>query len=174
VALIVEDGTGRADAESYLSVSAFKTYADGRGLSYSGKTDPQVEQALRRGTAWLDGRYGPRFVGARLNGRAQALAWPRTGAYDDAGEEVAGDDLPAEVMNATAEAAHRELTAPGSLLPDVAATGGVKRKRVKAGTVETEAEYVVPLRPGVGVPVVDGILRPLLKSASFVGEAVRG
>ena len=39
MALIVEDNTGLAGAESYISVAEFKTYADAHGHSYAGKTD---------------------------------------------------------------------------------------------------------------------------------------
>lgn len=57
MALITEDGTGLSTAESYIDVAWFKAYCDAHGHSYAGKTDPQIEQALRRATAWLDARH---------------------------------------------------------------------------------------------------------------------
>jgi hypothetical protein len=41
VTLVIEDGTGKANAESYVSVADFRTYADGRGLDYTvASTEP--------------------------------------------------------------------------------------------------------------------------------------
>lgn len=173
MALIVEDGTGLATAESYVSVATYKSYADARGVSYAGKTDAEIEQAARRATAWIDGAYGRRFIGQRTNGRAQALCWPRIDAWDAENEEyIASDEVPDEIVTATCEAAVRELASPGSLAPDLKRGGAVKS--VKAGSVSVEFMGNAPAE--TTFKAIDQALAPLLTSTSggLVGRAVRG
>lgn len=172
--LTVEDGSGLANAESYVSVSDAATYAAARGLTFPASPADKAEQALRRATAWLDGRYRSRFPGQRKNGRDQALEWPRINACDRGGNEIASDEVPIEIVNATIEAAVREMAAPGGLSPDV--TPGEVAKRLKAGSVEIEyasaSGSVFDQRPVL--TVIDGILSSLLGSTSpYIARAVR-
>lgn len=175
--LIVEDGSGLANAESYVSVSDCAAYAAARGLTFPASPEATAEQALRRATTWLDGRYRSRFPGSRTNGRGQALEWPRSGAYDAESNEIASSEVPVEIVNATIEAAVREMAAPGSLSPDVIPGKVKKRVRVEGAV---EVEYAVgsgsayEQRPVVAV--IDGILASLLGVASspYVARAVRG
>lgn len=77
MALIVEDGTGRADAESLCSVSYADAYHDARGNTiWSALSVTEKEQALRRSTDYIERTYGMRFCGYRVNS-TQALSWPR-------------------------------------------------------------------------------------------------
>jgi hypothetical protein len=138
VALAVEDGTGLANAESYVSVADAGAYAAARGLIFPVSTAPEIalaEQALRRATEWIDAKYGARFAGTwAVDG--QALAWPRLYAnYRLAA--LPSDEVPPQIIAATVQAAVRELAAPGSLTPDV--TPGKIKKRVRVeGAVEVE------------------------------------
>jgi hypothetical protein len=136
--LTVEDGSGLANGESYVSVVDFKAWATARGYEVSSYGTTDLEKALRRGTSYIDSTFGGLFNGSRLNGRDQALLWPREDATDAEGEEVADDAVPVEVKNATNEASYRELSA--TLTPDVEA-GAKVLKRVKAG--DTEVEYAI-------------------------------
>lgn len=77
MALIVEDGVGRADADSYLSVASADAYCAAMGhVTWAGHDMAGKEAALRRATQYLDARY--RFRGERLT-QTQALQWPRRG-----------------------------------------------------------------------------------------------
>ena len=134
--LVVETGTGASDSESYVSVSDAASYAAARGLAFPSSPEAPAEQALRRATTFIDATYRASFPGARTNGRSQALQWPRVDAYDREGEEIASDEIPAEIVSATIEAAVRELASPGSLSPDI--VPGEITKRMKAGSVEIE------------------------------------
>jgi hypothetical protein len=174
MALSVETGSGSASSDSYVSVSDAVTYAASRGLTFPASPADKAEQALRRATAWLDGRYRSRFPGQRKNGRDQALEWPRVYADDRDGNEIASDEVPVEIVNATIEAAVREMASPGGLSPDV--TPGKVKKSAKVGDIAVE--YAVTSgnaydqRPVVSV--IDGILSCLLGSASpYVARAVR-
>jgi hypothetical protein len=131
VALVVENGTGLAGANSYVSVADFEAYLDARATALpSGDEDG----ALIRATQFIDGEYRLRFPGTRLNGRAQALEWPRKDAVDQFGDDIDDDEVPIEIKNATCEAAVRELADPGSLSPDMERGG--KIKELQAGSVD--------------------------------------
>ncbi|SHG79618.1 hypothetical protein SAMN02745157_4855 [Kaistia soli DSM 19436] len=169
--LIVEDGTGRADAESYVSVADAVAYASARGLTFQAAPAEAAEAALRRATAWIDATYAPRFSGARLKRRAQALAWPRAGAEDADCNAIASNEIPAEMITATSEAAVRELAKPGNLSPDLKRGGAIKR--VKA--VSVEVEYAAGATAGTVFSTIDGILSGLLGAQSaYTARAVRG
>jgi hypothetical protein len=172
MAIIAEDSSGVEGANTYLGVADFKAYTDTRGMSYEGKSDDEIEQALIRATSWLDATYRSRWPGARLNGRAQALAWPRSDATDADGEEIADDEIPREVLDATAEAAFRELSEPGSLSPDLERGGAIRR--LKAGSVEVE--YATTASARTTFTTIDGILSGLLAgeaSSGYTASAVR-
>lgn len=174
--LIVEDGSGRPDAESYVSASDCASYAAAHGLTFPAEPGANAEAALRRGTSWLDGTYRGPFPGRRKNGRAQALEWPRTGAVDITGEEIADGEIPQEIVQACCQAAIRELAAPGSLSPDV--TPGKIKKSAKVGDIAVEyaigAGTALEQRPIVSV--IDDILGSLLsisRGAALFGRAER-
>jgi hypothetical protein len=165
VSLIVEDGTGKANAESYVS-----------GLAFNVTGAPAIalaEQALRRATEWIDAKYGARFAGTWAVDD-QALAWPRLYATYRL-DPILSTVVPSQVIAATVQAAVRELASPGSLTPDV--TTGKTKKRVKVEGIEVE--YAVG-SGGVAsqtpiVSIIDGILAPLIGKAPspYFGAAVR-
>jgi hypothetical protein len=64
------------------------------------------------------------------------MEWPRSDAYDNSDELIAADEIPVEIIQATCEAAVRELADPGAMMPDLERGGGVRR--LKAGSVEIE------------------------------------
>lgn len=161
---------GAADADSYADMTYLDAYHADRGYAaWAAATETAREQAARRATAWIDGRYGARFPGARTNGRDQALEWPRASAADRNGALIPDDEIPAEVKRALAEAALREVETAGSLSPDIipitTSGGAVKRTRKKLGPMETETEYTEGGTIGVSrpvFPVIDDILAHLL------------
>lgn len=77
MSLIVEDGTGLPNAESYVSVAQADAYFSATAVAdWAAATLADREVALRRATAYMDARYS--FRGERLR-TVQALAWPRVG-----------------------------------------------------------------------------------------------
>ena len=139
MALIIEDGTGKSDAESYVSVADCVTYADNRGLTFSASTTPLQEQALRRAAVWLDSTYRSRFTGFRTDGHDQALEWPRqSGVYQsEPFGSIPTDIVPQEIIDAQCEAAVRELATPGGLSPDVVA-GKIQKSVTVVGAVSVD------------------------------------
>lgn len=136
MALIVEDGTGLASADALISVAEADAYHTAMAnVAWTG-SDAEKESAIRRASAYLSNSY--RWQGYRLNGRDQALAWPRTGVMDAEGYGIGSNEIPVEIRNACAEIALRELVSPGSLTPDVNPSEKVKREKVGALEVEYE------------------------------------
>ena len=134
MAIIVEDGTGLATAQSYASVAECDAYHLARGSSaWAAATDAAKEAALVRASAALDGLYSSRWPGLRLTS-AQALDWPRSGAWDSDGYALTL--VPTPIKNATCEAALVELGEAGALSSALAHGGAVKREKV--GTIEVE------------------------------------
>jgi len=166
MSLVVEDGSGRADANVYLSAVDADIYHLARGnRAWEEAEHDRRGAALIAATAWLDGRWGGRFTGRRCRAD-QALAWPRAGACDADGFAVDAGAVPAAIRHATAELALRALIAP--LGPDVERGGLVAAEAVgplsvsyrpgaPAGTAFPFVEALLArLTGGAGVPVVRG------------------
>jgi hypothetical protein len=176
MAIVVEDGTGKSDAESYLSVEEFKTYADGVGYDYSDYTDTQIEQALRRGTMWFDAIYGVLLAGDLVS-TTQALALPQDNLYDYRGNLAPSDSIAPVFKKATAEGVYRELVSPNSLLPVVVETEIIKSVKVDTIGVEYEKSSRGAYGSIPSLSVVDGMMRPWvgIRNAGVVtGRAERG
>lgn len=177
MSLTVEDGTGLADADAFVSLEDCDTYCTAHGLTaWTGEPSSPAdlkEAAIRRATAYLSNSFT--WKGSRLNGRAQALAWPRSDVEDEEGETVASDEVPVEVVSACCEIASRELATPGFMTPDVTLTDRVKREKI--GPIETEYA-TTPLTAEAAKPIVSlvtDLIGGLLAttSSSLVGTAVR-
>lgn len=163
----------------YGTLAAADAYHEARGNTAWGEAaEPARVAALVRGSDYVDSRYvyqrggcwASMFPGEKTGGRAQERAWPRTGV-----DGVPADEIPVEVDRATYEAAFRELTEPGSLMPDYVASGQVTREKV--GPVEVS--YAAPQAsadapPNMPVlPVVDRILAAFLCQRPAFGIGVR-
>lgn len=152
-------------ADSYVTIEDAQTYAGLVGASFAGST-PNMEAALRRATVWVDASFRSRFPGVKASGRDQVLEWPRAGATDAEGQPIPSDEIPVEVVNATVEAAIRELREPNSLSPDV--VPGRAKTLVQVEGIRWEAS---PVAGGVEaerphLTVVEGILSGLLKGGA--------
>lgn len=171
--LITEDGTGKADAESYVSVADADAYHDARGNATWTGTDAVKEAALRRATAYIEGAYGLRFVGDKYTA-AQALSWPRGNAVGRDTYTIDSDVIPGKLADATAEAALRELVTPGTLTPDSERGGAVSETYFKAGPVETSTKYRSDAPAGTAISIISHLLRNLLKGGAGQLRLARG
>jgi hypothetical protein len=136
MALIVEDGTGLATAEAYISVADAGTRHSNLGNTAWTGTDAAKEAALRKATEYMTQAYRGRWQGIRLN-ETQALDWPRSWVTVD-GYAVASNSVPADIANACADLALRALSA--DLNADL--ERGVVREKV--GPLETEYDRNSP------------------------------
>lgn len=156
--LILEDGSGVAGANSYASEDTFDNYADDHGVVLA---DGDAEAALIRASTAIDARYTNAFPGYRKSGRQQGLQWPRAAAYDVAGWLIRDDEVPIEIIQATCEAAVRELAAPNSMMPDLERGG--KIDSIRAGSVgitwssAASAYTTFTLIDGILINILSGI-----------------
>lgn len=115
MAIEVEDGTAKNNAESYCTVAFADMYFSLRGVTAWVGTELVKESALRKATDYLEQAYRNAWTGYRLSA-TQRLSWPRINATRD-GFDFSAAAVPIEVQTATAELAVRSLTAP--LLTDI-------------------------------------------------------
>jgi hypothetical protein len=163
MALIVEDGTARADAESYISVADADTYFANRGNAAWAALDTTAkEQALRAGTDYMRQTYRLHWTGMRVTG-TQALDWPRAwvalvdapSGYRSVPSYVPLNVIPPEIKNACAELAVRSIAAP--LSPDL----GPQVVREQVGPVSVD--YLPGGRQALRYTAIDAMLSPYLK-----------
>ena len=166
MSLVVEDGTGKSDAESFISVADASTYFTARGVTTwdaldTGEETVNREAALRKATDYLTAVYRDRWEGVRYT-EDQALDWPRAGVVRDSWQ-VDTDEIPIEVQRAEAELALKSASA--DLLADQ--TRGVTSEKV--GDIEVSYDKNSP--QATRYKQIDAMLRPFLNSA--VGCCVR-
>jgi hypothetical protein len=167
VAIIVEDGTGKVDAESYISVADCDAYHT--AFSHAGWTGTTAakEAALRKATQYVDTIGDRRWIGYRLD-LNQALDWPRFDATDDDGWVRASDTVPVEVEQATSEAALRALTE--ELFTDLPGAGTIGSESVTVGPISTSTTYVGGKTQLKRYTIVEKLLAPLLESSGTVSR----
>lgn len=174
MALVTEDGTGRADAESYISVADATAYHAGLGNTAWANvaSDEEREQLLRRATGFMERRYRSRWAGMRLS-VTQRLSWPRyevpikdaPGGYASLPSFYPFDKVPALVGEACALLALRAIDGALTDEPEVA----VKRKKV--GALEVEYfEGALPVRP---MSAITEMLSPFFSGGGMNIQLVR-
>jgi hypothetical protein len=179
MALVVEDGTGVAGAQSWVSVADSITYAKGVGNTAWQDADNELrEQALRRAVRYLDAAYGSRYAGWRTYAD-QPMSWPRSGVVYDDGYELLPDVIPMELQCAQIEAAFIEFTKPDSSVGGGASGGARLQKQVTVGPIsvtyeDSPAGAASKTVGAAGIPVygaVDGYMQPLLDNQKTGGVA---
>lgn len=151
MALIVEDGSGKVDAESYVSVADCAAYAVSHGLAFTGD-EPAKEARLRRATQYIDAQYA--FKGEEQTD-TQALAWPRTVAIG----------VPREIVSACCELACKS----GDLWQDVDPSAVVSET---IGPLSTT--YAEPANGGqVRYAAVDALLKRWVSGGGMSVRVVR-
>ncbi len=126
MSIVVEDGTGKSTAESYISIADADTYFINRGITSWDALDntDDKEPALRKATEYMINEYRQRWQGARLT-EAQALDWPRVGVVVGSWT-VDSDSVPEIVARACAELALKSIS--DELQADL--TQGVLKEKV--------------------------------------------
>ncbi len=156
MSLICEDGSGKSDSESYISVADASNYHTVRGNTAWAAltTDALREAALRRATDYMRQAYRSRWQGYKVN-EDQALDWPRYNVVVE-GYAIDSDIVPTEIKNACAELALRASAA--DLNPDL--TQGVLSEQV--GSIQVTYDKASP--QFTRYRAIDAILSPYLKA----------
>ncbi|MFP4153955.1 MAG: DnaT-like ssDNA-binding protein [Alkalispirochaeta sp.] len=153
--MVVEDGTGLPDADSYSSLADADAYHVVVGnTAWADAASDAREAALVAATRWIESKYRTRWIGFKAT-QDQGLSWPRWDAVDPDGYELAG--VPRRVAHATAEVALLVITGE-ELSPPQERGGRVKREKV--GPIETE--YAEGAPAGTAYPAISGLLRGLV------------
>lgn len=151
MALVTEDGSGMADADSFVSVADADAYLAARGYTlWATLMEAEKEQAIRRAADHMEQAYGQRWKGERASD-TQALSWPRSGI-----DGVESDSTPLVVAQANALLAFK--AAAGDLSPDVERV--VQSESI--GPISTT--YAPGSAPWTKFRSVDNMLASLLKA----------
>lgn len=170
MALIIEDGTGKDDATSYVTADQARAYASARGATLPaapGGTDPDpVEALLVQAMDYLEALA---YKGERTFPDVQALSWPRKCVVIDGYKlpsEGAGS-IPRQLKSAQMQLAIEASTGV-DLMPT---TDGRVVKREKVDVIETEymtnTDLGVSGLPGPSFAKVDALLAGLLATGGM-------
>lgn len=127
--LIIEDGTGKADAESFATAAELASYAIKYGITVP--DDDEANEGLLRQSALQ--MQVMNWKGCKTTA-TQALSWPRKGA------EVDGEILPSDYIPARIQYGQMALAAEiyaDQLAPPEQTKGAVIKERVE-GAVEVQ------------------------------------
>ena len=173
MSLIVEDGTGLANADAYASVATVTAYHTAFGNDgWADFDSTQQEVLIRRATRDLDALYGSGYASTRLM-PTQSLMFPRAPFTTDDGVAITG--IPVALVNAVSELALIE----GAIDPTGASdqSGNDKVSIVKIGDIMTHTEkFSQTSANGAALRKVSFLLRSLLTggAASLFVPVVRG
>lgn len=153
--IIVEDGAGKSDAQSYCSVAFADAYFQVRNVpAWAALTTEVKESSLVKATDFMEATYSSVWKGAKATAE-QALAWPRTGVVID-GFDFSSSDIPMRLKNACAELAYRATTS--NLIEDQ----GQRVVKEKVDVIETT--YADYSDPATRYPIVNRMIAPLVST----------
>ena len=136
MALVVEDGSGVANANAYVDVAGYRAWATARGLplpSDDSEGNTKIEQAIYKATDYLE--TIPTF-GGETSEDDQSLSFPRKCLYIS-GKLFAVDKIPKQIVLASYQLVAAVL-AGVDLMPNVSGNASDYVKREKVGPIETE------------------------------------
>lgn len=87
VQYIVEDGSNKTDATSYITLEDFRQYWENRGADYSGEADADLQVKLNLATEYLDNLHV--WEGYKQS-NSQSLEFPRDDCIDRNGIDQGG------------------------------------------------------------------------------------
>lgn len=171
MAFTQEDGTGLAAANAYISVAELDAFFADRTDSLTGSpTDEQKEDWIVDATDYIEQRWGGLFRGVRKSS-AQALSFPRTGLYDDRGEQI--DGIPERFKHGVCRYVY-ELNQGNALLPNPSTDGaGLVVNSAKLGPLSFSAGSNAGSTPSTfrSWPRADRFFREYINSGGGVVRA---
>lgn len=160
--LVVEDGSAKADADSYADVTDADAFiADWHDdADWNSASQARKERALRRGTRFVDTFN---FRGKRLS-QSQALDWPRDNVGIVDGQHVHPGTMPRPVKEAAIEAALRDVQGETLLVDHDGGT--IRRESKQVGSLQKSQEFATPRQAGKTFEAVNRLLKPYTVSSS--------
>lgn len=156
MAIIVEDGSIVANADSYVSVANYTTWADARGIEYDSSV---LENQILRAMDYIETL---RFIGQKST-KSQPLQFPRVGVVVD-GYELDYDEIPEQLKKAVFESIKAESDGNSQL-------ANVERTTSREKVGEIEVQYAPNSNSSVSVVAINKALYKLLAPAFVVSRA---
>lgn len=163
-ALIVEDGSGVANANTYANLATVTAFHAARGNGGWLASSEDAEPAILRAMDYIESLpwKGRRAI------LSSTLEWPRVDVLDRSGYPVLANVIPQGVILALCAAALVELVTPGALAPALERGGMVKREKVDV----IETEYMDGAPSSTTYPAIMAPLKGLVGAGNVV-ELVR-
>jgi hypothetical protein len=167
MALVVEDGTGKTNADSYLSITDADTYNTNHSASalWIAASEAAKEKALRLATQYLDVRYGNSWKSFRTN-ENQSLNWPRAYVQDNDGYYFDSNEIPKKLKDAAAELALRVINGD-TLFADISKPGVISSTSVSVGPISKSVTYSGGYNQVKKYPLIDGLVKSLISSGTL-------
>ena len=168
IALVVENGTGLPDANSYCDLDFAIEYCTMKGYTdWLKLSENQQKIFIIRGTEFVDNFYTWKGIRHR---QSQSMAFPRDDIYDD--DRYPVDGIPDKLKKACIEAAFLNASSSANTLFSTKDENG-KVKKQKVDTLEVE--YFNAEQSGLSAADVDyktiyDILNKLLKGLYKTGD----
>lgn len=166
ITIVVEDGTGVANANSFVSIADARTYASNRGIALPTDED-ELAAMLIQASDYLEAQER-RYQGERTSS-TQALTWPRKGVFLHC-DEVPSNVIPKSLIGAQVQLVIA-INDGFDLQPNVSPQDYVIREKV--GPIDTE--YADPTAVGI-MPTFTGVnalLAPLFGECASNKFALR-
>ena len=158
MAIIVENGSIVADANSYVDFTGYSAWATARGITVHGNQAHTEEHILRA----MDYIESQRFIGHKSTS-TQSLQWPRTEVYIDS-YSVDSDEIPINLKNAVYET-----------IVTIEDGNFYLSARERQTTQEKIGDITVTYKGNSGskkeTPAVSSALKKIIKPANLVSRA---
>lgn len=153
MALVIEDGTGVAGANSYVTVEEVRSYSDDRGIDLPTE-DTDLEKLIVQAMDYLE-TYRSQYQGEKTD-PAQLIQFPREGVVIE-GYDLPNNEIPDLLKQAQCQASGDAYDT--DLIPNEGAD--VKKEKVDV----IEVEYAdSSMSQGPTFTKVESLLQPLLTS----------
>lgn len=166
MSIIVEDGTGKPDANSFVTVEQFKAYAQARGVDLSKYNDDDISSKLIAGAEYISA-YESKLQGTRPN-FDQGLAFPRSGIIYNS-LPIDQTIIPNQVKLAQMAATVAAISGV-NLLPTLD-QAPIKRDTIGPLTTEWDTSAFVA-GTMAKLPAVDALLKLFMHSMTFLVRRV--
>lgn len=157
MSLILEDGSGKTNSQTYVLGADVTAYATLYGLTPSVVTDADIMKAMR----YIEGGYYERWIGLKKT-EEQALSWPRAYAVRRDGWSVEETEIPKELKDAVCALAIR-TSGGDNLLADLTRSDSVLEEQIGPIRVKyANNARTVPLYRDI-----EFILKPICQPLGF-------
>lgn len=156
MALVVEDGSIVAGANSYVTADEYRTWANARGIDV--EASQFLERSILRAMDYFEQLH---FIGNKAN-ENQPLQWPRTEALID-GYYADATEIPVQVKTALYEAIKVEIDGLSQLNTE-------DRRTIKEKIGDIEIQYAQNSESKTITPALTRALGKILYPANLVSR----